>query len=298
MWSMGGRRRRGEGGWCDGESGLGHLQRSGGVFGGAGVYLEKRLLAEWSRGAFAGMRLSVTRYAPGTLMPPHSHATASVSLVVRGVFAERIDGMGRAGPGLSVIIKPAGVVHETRCGSGWCQTVSLELPRRVESELRGKYGAFSRVGHEDDAVLTAALVGLWRRALEGEIDRDDAWMERWWGSCGAAMRRERVGRSDRRLAAALAVGARGGSAGEAADAVGVHPVHLCRLFRAATGRGTAANFRRARVRRAAEEFGRSGSLAAAASGCGFADQAHMTRAFVAETGATPGVLRTLLAGGV
>ncbi|HEX8877702.1 MAG TPA: helix-turn-helix domain-containing protein [Phycisphaerales bacterium] len=273
-------------------------EEAGGVAGGSCVFLEKRLLTEWSRGAFAGMRLSVTRYAPGTLMPPHSHATASVSLVVRGVFAERIDGAGRAGPGLSVIVKPAGVVHETLCGSGCCQTVSLELPSRIESQLRVKLGAFARVGHEDDAELTAALIALWRRALERDIANDDAWVERWWGSCGALMGRERVGRSDGRLATALAVGARGGSAGEAADAVGVHRVHLCRLFRAANGRGTAANFRRARVRRAIDEMGRSVSLAGVASGCGFADQAHMTRAFVRETGTTPGVLRGLMAGRV
>lgn len=262
------------------------------------MFLEKRLLAEWSRGAFAGMRLSATRYAPGTLMPPHAHATASVSLVVRGVFSERIDGSGRAGPGLSVIVKPAGVVHETQCGNGGCQTISLELPGRVESQLRARHGAFARVGHEDDPVLTAALVGLWLRALESDIVRDDAWMERWWGSCGPRIGRERAVRSDRRLARALAVGACGGSAAEAAARVGVHPVHLCRLFLAATGRGTAANFRRVRVRRAMEQLADGDALASVASGCGFADQAHMTRAFVAETGATPGVLRALMEGRV
>lgn len=255
------------------------------------VVIEKRLLAEWAGGVFAGMRLSEAWYGAESRMPPHAHATASVSLVVTGGFLERIDGRRRSGPGLSVIAKPSGVVHETCCGAA-SRTLTLEMPTRVESMLRARVGVFERVGHDDEPRLTAGLIELWARALEPGLARDDAWMEGWWRRCGSDLAQERERRLDPRIDVALGAGRN--SATEVAEAVGVHPVHLCRLFRAATGRGTAANLRRARVRRAAGELSRRGSLVGVAAACGFADQAHMTRAFVRETGVTPGVLRAML----
>ena len=43
------------------------------------MVIEKRLLAEWAGGVFAGMRLSEAWYGAESRMPPHAHATASVT---------------------------------------------------------------------------------------------------------------------------------------------------------------------------------------------------------------------------
>lgn len=271
------------------------------------VEIEKSILTECGGGPFGGTRLTAVRYGAETLMPPHSHAVATVSLVVAGTFLEKIGDGRRVGPGLSVLVKPSGAVHETLCGEHGVRSISLEVPPRVERMLRGKFGVITRIAHEDDPRLTAAMVRLWMRVRgddagigSDEPRLDGPWLLDWWTRFGLllAARADRRAdrRVDRRLGAALAVGAAGGGAQDAADAIGVHPVHLCRLFHEATGRGTAANFRRARVRRAVERMLTTReSLAAVSVAAGFSDQSHMTRDFATEVGVSPGAYRLLLA---
>jgi AraC family transcriptional regulator len=80
-------------------------------------------------------------------------------------------------------------------------------------------------------------------------------------------------------------------AGLARD-VGVHPIHLARVFRRYHGAAPAAYVRRLRLDWAARELIRSDTpLSVVASEAGFADQAHFTRAFKAATGLTPGRYR-------
>ena len=65
-----------------------------------------------------------------------------------------------------------------------------------------------------------------------------------------------------------------------------------RLVRSATGHAPGFWIRLARVRRAALGLMTGGPLAAAAAGCGFSDQAHMTREFRAWYHLTPGQVRS------
>jgi AraC-like DNA-binding protein len=80
-----------------------------------------------------------------------------------------------------------------------------------------------------------------------------------------------------------------------ARAAGVSAYHLSRTFRRVTGL-TLSHYRiRLRLRRAMERLAAGErDLAGLAADLGFADQAHLTRALRAETGTTPGALRTLL----
>jgi len=75
----------------------------------------------------------------------------------------------------------------------------------------------------------------------------------------------------------------------------VSAYHLSRTFRRVTGL-TLSHYRiRLRLRRAMERLAAGErDLAGLAADLGFADQAHLTRALRAETGTTPGALRTLL----
>jgi AraC-like DNA-binding protein len=82
---------------------------------------------------------------------------------------------------------------------------------------------------------------------------------------------------------------------ELAQRVGVSPYHLSRTFRNATGTTLTRYRRQLRLKAALEWIGAGYSdLARLAAEVGFADQAHLTRAMRAETGATPGRLRALL----
>ena len=80
-----------------------------------------------------------------------------------------------------------------------------------------------------------------------------------------------------------------------AQAAGVSAYHLSHTFRRVTGL-TLSHYRiRLRLRRAMERLAAGErDLAGLAADLGFADQAHLTRALRAETGTTPGALRTLL----
>jgi AraC-like DNA-binding protein len=74
--------------------------------------------------------------------------------------------------------------------------------------------------------------------------------------------------------------------------VGCSPHHLSRLFVRQTGAGVARYRLMVRVQRALDAMvGGETDLSAIAADCGFADQAHLTRAVKAFTGASPSGLR-------
>ncbi len=81
---------------------------------------------------------------------------------------------------------------------------------------------------------------------------------------------------------------------ELAAGAGVHPVHLARVVRQATGMNVAEIVRQRRVEQAARRLSGDTPLASIALECGFADQPHFTRSFRAVTGLTPGDVRKLL----
>jgi AraC family transcriptional regulator len=82
---------------------------------------------------------------------------------------------------------------------------------------------------------------------------------------------------------------------ELADLVGVHPVHLARVFRAHYGVSVGEYGRRVRLDWAAGEVARSEmSLARIAARAGFADQSHFTRLFKERIGTTPAAYRRLV----
>jgi AraC family transcriptional regulator len=79
---------------------------------------------------------------------------------------------------------------------------------------------------------------------------------------------------------------------ELAEAVGVHPIHLARTFRARHGVSVGEYGRRVRIEWAAAEIARGQtSLAAVATEAGFADQSHFTRLFKRYVGTTPARFR-------
>lgn len=75
---------------------------------------------------------------------------------------------------------------------------------------------------------------------------------------------------------------------ELAEAIGVHPTHLARTFRARYGVSVGEYSRRLRLAWAAREIARADTpLAVIARQAGFADQSHLTRLFRHHVGTTP-----------
>jgi AraC family transcriptional regulator len=82
------------------------------------------------------------------------------------------------------------------------------------------------------------------------------------------------------------------AADELADAAGVSPGHLFRLFRAEYGCGPAHALELVRLARAAVALQRSNAtLAEIAGSCGFANAYHFSRRFAAAYGSPPGTFR-------
>src|SRR5206468_7519190 len=80
------------------------------------------------------------------------------------------------------------------------------------------------------------------------------------------------------------------------DEVGVHPVHLSRVFRRFIGEGIGEHVHRLRVRAACEQMRvPEMTMAEISLNLGFSDQSHFTRAFRRVTGISPGRFRQILA---
>lgn len=79
-----------------------------------------------------------------------------------------------------------------------------------------------------------------------------------------------------------------------AQAAGLSPYHLLRVFAAATGQTPHAYLTQLRVDNAKNLLRSSRSLADIAADCGFADQSHLTRLFRRQYGLTPGAYRNTL----
>ena len=77
-----------------------------------------------------------------------------------------------------------------------------------------------------------------------------------------------------------------------AESVGVHPVHLARVFRQFYRCTTGEYMRQLRIEFAARELSTSDTpLVAIAAAAGFSDQSHFSRSFKDRTGLTPGEFR-------
>ena len=82
------------------------------------------------------------------------------------------------------------------------------------------------------------------------------------------------------------------TSGEVAAVVGVHPVHLARVFRAKHGCTVGEYLRRLRLNFAYEQISSTKkSLGQIALAAGFADQSHLTRSFKEHFGLTPSAYR-------
>ena len=215
-----------------------------------------------------------------------------LALVVDGSleksFRRRTMQLGRA----SALTMPVGARHGARFGPKGARIVIVRprtgadrVPACLDElvELRGRgFGwlACRLAGelHAPDAAAPLAAEGLALELLaaasresraERPVDRAPAWL----GSAEELLR-ARFGECVR--------------LGELADAVGVDPTHLARVFRARYGVSVGEYGRRLRLAWAATEVARGDRpLAEIATRAGFADQSHFTRLFKSHVGTTP-----------
>ena len=234
-------------------------------------------------------------YSPALSIPRHAHEHPVCVLVLEGVVsATSSSGTVRCGPNTLRTV-PAGEYHSNRYGAerarcflvavkpqlaesiAACSPVLREQIHRDDSSRAVRY--MRRIYQEffsADAAMPLAVEGLFlelvaelSRSAEGQLRRPPAWL--------------REVRDILRDGAStdVSITALGGQ-------VGVHPVHLARVFRAHYGCSPSEYVRMVRVERAAAALrGTDAALASIALEAGYADQSHFTRAFRRAMGVTP-----------
>lgn len=130
-----------------------------------------------------------------------------------------------------------------------------------------------------DEALTCVMAGLTRHCAPGTVSG---------GLTPAVSRRVCAALADRLDAPP--------SLSELAQIAGLSPWHLQRMFRARHGVSPHGWLERARIDRAKALIAKGIPLARVAAGSGYANQSHLTRAFLRATGVTPGRYRAALRG--
>lgn len=208
------------------------------------------------------------QHVPGGGLPRHRHLEAYAAVVLAGCYEEAGDSGRRwVEPG-DVIVHGAFEAHLNRVPA--TGAMALNLPLSIAA-----LPAFGRV-MDVDAIARAAERDLREaEALLAEQHRATAPAEADWPDLLARA----LGRGPVRI-------------GDWARDHGLSAEHVARGFRQVFGAGPNAYGREVRARAAlSQALTGPRPLAEIADACGFADQAHMTRAITALSGRPPGAWR-------
>ncbi|MGH7549703.1 MAG: helix-turn-helix domain-containing protein [Gemmatimonadota bacterium] len=236
-----------------------------------------------------GFRIREIAYAPCQRQPLHAHDFDGITLVIGGAIRETVGRHEEIATCLSIVVKPAGVVHADDVGPRGARTVQILL----DSEVEG-LGPW-RWMHAGAGV--SGFLAL-RRLLSA--DGEEGLEDRVLDLLGEVTSTAATARSDppgwlqnvkEALDDTLSANPPVRDLAREAD---VHPVSLARAFRRHYGTTVTEYRRRQRVRRAARAIERSDChLTRIAYATGFSDHSHMCREVRAATGLTPTELQEL-----
>jgi AraC family transcriptional regulator len=248
----------------------------------------------------SGLTLSESLYPANLKQPRHTHSLASFSFVLAGSYLEKYGTHEPIRQSSTVIFHPPLESHAVEYSSEAVRILSVQIDSSRLSNFRDGGIAFEtrqscrnetiawlgrRLYHEfrnSDRASALALEGLVLEIL-AEVSRlkigNKETTPRW-------LRQAKEFLHDNFLASfGLDV---------VADTVGVHPVHLARVFREKNGCTMGEYLRRLRLDFAAREITNTNSLLGEiAITAGFADQSHLTKTFKTYFGLTPSEFRRL-----
>jgi len=242
----------------------------------------------------AEFRLMDAAYPPGISLPKHSHTRACFSVMLQGALSETYERRSLEWRPFSVGFNPpdeehSNFIHDTgarflivEVTPGWLQRVSdhsgiLKRSFIFQAEQLRYLGVrLCREAQQVDAVSQLAIEGLLfevvaetsRLEAKRKPDQHPQWLAR---------ARELI---HAHFADSLTITA-------IAQTVGIHPVHLARVFRIHHHCTIGDYIRRLRIDFVCRELTTSASLAEIANKAGFYDQGHLSRVFKRRTGMTP-----------
>ena len=247
--------------------------------------------------AVGGFLVTEGSYSPAKTIGRHDHEWASVCIVLTGGYDEAFGRRHRRCDPGAVIVHPEGEHHEEVHDPVRSRLLTIEVPTHHLRTLKPAVRVFDEAWHRTDYAVSAFAYRLC-----AEIDaRDDASalvMDSAILEILAALDGARLARTDtagwlsrvrERLEGEFATPPGMQALAEMAD---VHPVHLARAFRRRFGCSVGEYVRRLQVGHAVLQLEDPAQpISDIAYASGFADQSHMTRRVLADTGLTPGAWR-------
>jgi AraC family transcriptional regulator len=250
------------------------------------------------RKSVAGLLLSERTYRPRLDIPPHAHERPYLCMTLRGGYTETCRGKVWTCTPQTLFLRPRGEPHADRFGEAGGQVFGVELGAGWPDRL-GRH----RAALERPAAFGGVCAGLARKLhrefrLDGPaapLIVEGVVLEILGEACHAATPAGEAGaprwlRLARDILHARYTEPPGLAA--VADEVGVHPLHLARVFRVKYGCSVGEYVRRLRVEFACRELAGAGRpLVQIALEAGFSDQSQFCRTFKRHVGVTPSQFR-------
>jgi len=238
--------------------------------------------------------LTSTAYAPRLRLPPHAHTSAFVLFVREGGFVEQHGRRSERCDRWTCIYRPALDEHANDFDDRGAILAAVDVGAAWIDRLRDAGFSGERFS------VRSPFVQQFGDRLDDELAEPDGMSEMIVEALatevivlGARFGKRRTGpwaERARRLiehdfASSLSLGG-------IAAAVGVHPVHLARQFRASHGCTVGEYIRHVRVAFARRQLATSDrAIAEIALAAGFSDQSQLTKSFKRVTGQTPSAYR-------
>lgn len=250
----------------------------------------------------------INRYTPGLILPAHTDGVSRISVIMAGAISERCGAREEYARAGSVVIKPGDAKHQNRFGPQGAQMLSIALPEAMERALFPTSTGPWRWLHS--APIARLATRLWLCANQSAspvaattdskelLDRliellaatqsdtacttnvrtlsRPAWLTRIQNELDDCF-------SDPPSVTTLA------------QASGVHPVYLARMFRRFFACTISEYIHARRVVMVLQNLTKpSANLSIIAQEAGYADQSHFNRSWRRELGLTPQECRRLL----
>lgn len=237
-------------------------------------------------------RLIEKSYVGGSRLAMHRHATAYVSLVLRGGYREVSQQAERFCSSGTMIWHPIGEAHADHFHAEGGLVLDLQIDRAWLDDA-GQESKFARRGQVCCGGRPYSLgLQLYRALAHGPDGIHDLGTELLGFFCSGAADRQPPAWFQRARQMVAVIADQRLSLTSVAREVGVHPVHLSRSFRRFTGCTFGEYLAQIRMRTAFDLLViPDRSIAEVAHACGFADQAHFCRTFKTATGFTPSQFR-------
>lgn len=245
----------------------------------------------------SGIVLTEVRHEHGRKLPVHTHESAYFGLLLDGGYTERFTQRATEYQPFTLGFHPPGFTHEDEIGPCGSRMLCVEIRDSFWQRMRGYLTAPKFTPELCGEETVWLCVRLYRAFRSGALDAfqvEETCAQMLERCARASQVQERfapvwLGKAVDLLHASLGTQI---TLEAVAKELGVHPIHLSRVFRKKYGCTLGEYVNRLRVQFACTEMSRGwAALDELAFAAGFADQSHMGRVFKAIVGETPARFR-------